>query len=516
VPLFESTTEQAVVESLRRARGQARKRMTADYNKAIDFLDERAVQHVRAALELRYPSHQAQQPGERIQPVHIPLTERFVHESASAYNRPVTRTLHDAESLDPDDDATAALARVPGVDNLNAALHRCDQISTLLKSCAPWIQVRRGRVVLRPIVPQNTHPVATGETYADAADPDDYQGYVVELGVSEDVSYVQKMRYVFVGAEAHAYYTASEPYEPEGKIKIVDNPMVWPQVVDDTLDGIPTGRAQVQELPLQMITWMHHGRHGELIPDTDVSIVDLNLEIDVTISAMLHDLRMHGGAQMFMQLGNPDEVPGRLAFGSNFVLPLGPDETVGYAGSPVNYESIVRAVNDIVRMFANAKRQSPNDYSIADVGPESGFAKAVASLPKLEARNERIEQLEMFEGELLWPRLGASIDFLGGHLPRPASSYVMRTQFSEIEFPRTTQEITTEGEFRLKHGLDSPASMLAQERGISEEEAQEIVDKNKATQPKENSGGRFGFAAARRDRKQPPSGEGGEADLEGG
>ena len=526
---FQPLSEQAVRDGLKRAREQARGAMNLSYNVAIDFLDDRAIQHVRRELHNRYQSHQSLRDAERIKPVHIPLTERFINESASAYNRPLQRKLLNAKTLELDKDATKALALMPGMSSINQTLHRCDQVATLLKSCAVWSQVRRGEFRLQSVVPQRVWPVASDEEYADPADPDDYMGFGVELGVCEDVTTTKRMRYAFLGAANHGYYTGEDAYTPDAGMTIVPNPMVWPQTIDELKNGIPTGRGEEKVLPLQMLTWLYHGEQDCLIPETDVSIGILNLEIDIAISAILHDLRMHGGSQLVLTLTDPDSPPGRLAMGSNFALAMADGETAAYIGNPRNWEETINAVHSIIRLYIVMKRQNPSDYSLVDVGPESGFAKAVASLPKMEARNERIEQLEIFESEEVWPRIGASADWLGGIFSAPASTWVMKTEFSEIEFPKNAQETTTEGEYRIKHGMDSPASLLAAEQGITEEEAQMIIDKRAAAAPKpqEAQGARSAFAAARRNRRdggnprrgrEPGEGSGGgrEGSGEGG
>jgi len=362
MPLFEPFSEQVVRDGLKRAREQARHNLNANYNMAIDFLDDRAIPHVKRELQRRYPSHQALHFPERIKPVHIPLTERYINEQASAYNRPLQRKLLDAESLVEDKDATEALARMPGMLSVDQKLHRADQIATLLLSAATWVQVRRGRVKIRPVVPQMVWPVASDDAFADPADPYDYMGFALELGTSEDVSEVKRARFAILGSASHGYYTGEDAYTPDRGITIVPNPMKWPQVVDVTKGGIPTGRGEEKLEPLQMLAWMYHGDHDTLIPETDVSIATLNLEIDIGISAIMHDLRMHGGSQMILTLLDPDAPPGRLAMGSNFALALADGESASYIGSPVDFEGMVNAIVAIIRLYVLMRRQNPSDY----------------------------------------------------------------------------------------------------------------------------------------------------------
>jgi hypothetical protein len=112
--------------------------------------------------------------------------------------------------------------------------------------------------------------------------------------------------------------------------------------------------------------------------------------------------------------------------------------------------------------------------------PASGFAKLVDSLPKLDARQERIRRLAKFERENS-ERIKA-IGILLGSLDASAAGMTMRSQFAEVEFPKSEQEKDAWTNREIEHGWSSEASLLAKRDGISSEEAQVRIDANRATQ----------------------------------
>ena len=82
-------------------------------------------------------------------------------------------------------------------------------------------------------------------------------------------------------------------------------------------------------------------------------------------------------------------------------------------------------------------------------------------------------------------------------MPNP-EKYHMRVTYSDISIPRSVDEKVKEAEFKFKHGLSSPARELVEKEGITLEEAEERIAKDKQVENK--NGGGFGGRIARRSR----------------
>jgi len=501
VDLFAPQSEEAIRAALREAKRLARKRMGAEFDLAIDYLENRQIEDVRGELSTRYRRTQAGEAGQRIEPVCLPLTERYIAEAANAYNRPVMRSLVN-ESGEEDEEATKALRAALEECAYDETMHRLEQLTILLGSCGLWFQAKRG--MLRPVIvyPHLIHPVAPVDARAfDPADQDDYQAFVVS--VSNAAQGEKPVTWCSLSPADHTYYEASDPYEPRRFLETYRNPFAWPQMVDtDDSRGKLMANA-----PLQLLTIWHRRKPvDDLLADCDPEIVYLNRELNVQWSVLLDTMRTQGWAQMYLKLIDPSTPPAAVSYGSRFVLPLSPGEEMGSLNAGNDYGGLVETLKAALRTFAMCKRMSPSDFAIDGSGPESGFAKLIDSLPKIEARQERIRRLVSME-QRAWPRIGAILRYLG-KLPGDPTKLKLRVEFADVEFPRTVAEEAQAQEHEFRHGLSSPAEVLMKRLGITREEAEGRLTENKgkgAEQGEEQPGveqpqkeGRFGALIRKR------------------
>ena len=481
VDLFRPQSEDAVRASLREAKRLARKRMVREFDLAIDYLENRQIEDVRGELATRYRRTQDGGSGQRIEPLCLPLTERYIAEAASAYNKPVKRELVDSVSGVKNEEATKELNDALEECSYDETMHRMEQVSVLLGSCGVWFQAKRG--ALRPVIvyPHLIYPVQQDSAEAfDAADQADYLGHVIAVVRSESgKSHAQT--WALITPAEHIYFEARDPYAPDKILDTYPNPFRWPQMVD-TEDS--KGKL-VDNAPLQLMTIWHRRKPiDEILPDCDPEIVYLNRELNVQWSVLMDTMRTQGWAQMYMQLMNPETPPTSIAYGSRFVLPLSPGESVGAVNAGNDYAGMVEVLKASLRTFAMCKRMSPQDFAIDGAAPASGFAKLIDSLPKIEARNERVRRLVQAEQQVAWPRIGAILRYLG-KLSVDPTKLKMRVEFAGIEFPETADETAQKQEHEFKHGLSSPAEVLAKRLGITVEEAQVKIDERRAKMPQQ-------------------------------
>ena len=512
--LFRPQSEDVVRGSLRMAKAQARERTEDEFDLAIDYLEGRQIEDTRSELNSRHQNAQNGSRGEIIHPVIVPLTERYVNEAANAYNRPVKRELVNEDGT-VNDEATKALTdelKACGYDEIQ---HRREKIEILVGTCGQWYQAKRGQLKPRIVLPQRIHPVLPEDSrFADPADQEDYLGYVVDLiNDADDTGSSKPKQFAMLTRSEHMYFEGRGWSEFLGRMERHKNPFTWPQAPDSD-----DGKSQPDDLPLQMLTIWHRSMPcDELVIDTDADIVYLNRELNIQWSVLLHTVRIQGHAQMVMNLTDPDSPPARVAYGPMFALPLGPGESAGYVSATTNYSEMVEVLKAVTKMMAISKRMSPNDFAFDGPGPQSGFAKLVESLPKIEAREDRIARLTRMEEQIAWPRIGAVMRYLG-KLPS-AEKFSMKVEFSKIEFPRSVQERTQEEEHDFKHGLSEPAEILAQRKGITVDEAREIVGERKAAQAEQQAqnmpaqqaplGSLFGDLARRKSSKEDMPAHGG-------
>jgi hypothetical protein len=475
--LYDVLTEQELRAILRAQAEKPSKRKDQQWINATELLEGDQLDQTNQALRDRYPERQKESFGDRMQTFTLPLTERYVAEAANAYNKPVIRELVN-ENDEVDEESTSIMQ--DAYEPLGEPLHALERRTVLLDTSCLWPQARRGAVTAQVITPQRTHPVLPLDSLnCNAADQRDYMGHVVELErLGEAID--SKRFFVFITAAAHYYYESEDWSEPSVYDPWPNKGFTWPQA-EDTKDY----KEKITTLPLQMLTYWHRTYPvGKLIPPTDVSIATMNLELNVQWSALLDVLRKQGFGQYIMNLINPHKPPNKIAIGAGTAIALGPGESLTSIGHANDYTGMVGALKSLAKFFAILLRQSPNDFAIDAQGPQSGFAKLVDSLPKIEARQERIKRLKAMEEQYLWPRVGSILVYLG-KLPEAAKKLRMRVKFSDVTFPKTIDEQIKEEDQEIKLGLTTAAKILMKRDGITMEEAEAQIEENKAKKPQE-------------------------------
>lgn len=477
--LFDPQSERLVVAALREAKKNAREYLQQRYDLAIDYLENRQLEDTRALLFDRYQATQDGAPGQIIEPITIPLTSRFLDEMATLYSNTVTRKLVD-ESGDENEQATKDLNKLLADCGFDETMHSVERKVLLLGSCGLWLQVKRGQ--LRPVValPQSVYPVANPDhAWADDGDQDDYLGFAVEMahGV-DDMGLVSQRKFALLLRESTRFYAGRSPFEPTNEATSYPNPYTWPQVVD-TEDH----RGQLVDGPLQMLVMAHRNKpDGCLITDTDCDIVTINRELNLQWSILLDTMRIQGWDVPVITSLNPEAINPRIKHGSRFAVALQVGESYQRVGTATPFQAMIDVLKQFVRLAAVAHALSPNDVSIDGAAALSGFAKLIDSLPKLDARKRLAERMKYTEEILCWPRIGAAMRYLGLG-GAGLEKLKMSVQFADVEMPLSVGEQVQRDEFDIKHGLTSPAKLLAKRTGITTEQAEAEVAENMVGKP---------------------------------
>lgn len=451
---------------------------------AVDFLENRQIDHTQAELQVRFRAAMSGEAGNDIAPITVPLTERYVSEAANVFNTEVPY-VYEYEDGSEDDETrkqTLKLSRLLAKARYDEVMHLNEQMMVLLAPTPSiiWYQGKRGAV--RPVVvmPHNIRPIVPDSpAFADAADPEDYAGHVIEVFHQAEAD-TQKRTFAMVTAAQVVYYEGSE----SGADTILSkhkNPVTWPQVVDmpDATDP-ELLRPVTREAPLSPITFWHSTlAKSTLLPDTDCGIAQFNLDINIALSSLMDTLSWQGHAVPVLNVMNPSSPKAKQRYGARFPMTLNVGEAFGMVSAATSYTEQVEVLKYLVQLAAIARRMSPNDFATDGTSPASGFAKLIDSLPKIEAREERIRPLRYYSEEVAAPRITA-IGVYTGQLDDTARKMRMRVKFPEVQFPLSEDEKTKKLERGIKYHLTSIIKEIAKAEGVTEDEAREIYEKNKA------------------------------------
>lgn len=477
---WEPYSEDVLDDQVRRAKALSRSALRSEFELAIDYIDGRQRDDTEQELMTRFPSSMEGDQGQRIYPLTIPLAERYVAETATAYNRPVSYTITWADGSE--DDTTKKFTKIYREETDAAAyqetMHRMDQIISVIKSAVLWHGWRRNKLFARCIYPHDLWCTLPKESAAvDPTNPDDYESFTAELFYAKsDVNFVQKNTFVNISQDKTIYYKSVNLNQPGEIEQTYANPFLWPQIREQDLLA---KNATLIDIPILPLSFWHSSKPADmLIPDADPDIVYANRELNVAWSVLFDTFRFQGHDTPVKKLANPDDPKAFQKHGARFPVVLNVGEDFGYASASAPYSQLVELLREYVRTIAVGKRLSINDFSTQQQSAISGFAKMVDNLPKLEARQERIQRLKYVEENKAYP-INAAILRWAGKFPSEITKTKLNVKYADIEFPRTEDERAKKYETEFRYGISSPAHVVAEKYGVGLEEAVERIKDNK-------------------------------------
>lgn len=486
---FETHSHSEIKALLKANAWQERQGMRETFRRAVDIVEGRQKRHLDAELSRRYPERQALDLP--IVPVPVPLAQRYVSEAANAYSHGVKRELVDDDGA-VNDDATEELNNALDAIAFDKHMRRLQGFVVYLRSCGQWYQAKRGALKPTIILPSDIYPIMPEDgDFRDPTDQDDYVAFVVEISPdAQDERDADDRTFAWVSPAETVFYTGSNPFEPGSEMSAHLNPWPWPQVEEPEYNAIDPA---VTELPLQpIVVWHDVEPIGGLIPENDVEIAAINLELSLQLSVLLDTIGHQGWGQMMLHSLDPHVPPAVVTAGATTAMSLGVEETAEYLTSGAPYAEIVAALKYLVQVIAISMRMSPNDFTPDAAAAASGFAKQVDSIPKIEARRERTEELARTESVYAWPRLASTLHTLGlmsGSIDE-LSALHLRTRFSPMPWPENAQEMATREGHELDKKLKTLAEVIADRRGITAAEAEELLaDRAPEPQPEPDTGG---------------------------
>ncbi len=472
--LWEPRSEEQIRKDVLRLKELDRQKTREDCEFAIDYLKGRQIKDVEDQLLDRFPESQSGDPGQQIQPVAIPLTERYVAEAATLYNRSVRRWFVDAEGKETDATKAQTLKLNKALERAryDEVLHQNERLVYLLDISCVWYQLHRGQ--LRPVVtyPHLVYPIAPPIEEAvdfDCSDPDDYVGFVVETNVDrDDVTKEEGSVYTYLTNREAISYVGRGPGELDRELSRTPNRLSWTQ---------RTEKGEV-EAPGNPLTFWHTALPtDELLSFTDVPIARSNRELNILWSVLMDTVRFQSFATPVKKLTKPNTPAARQSHGARFPVVLNLQEDFAYANAGSPYTDTVGVLREFAQLLAAAKRDNPEDFSTAGAQAVSGFSKMVTSLPKIQARDERAKRFLYLERFVAGPRVISALLSVGDLDPE-AKTMQLQVAFDKLEFPMSPDERAKDLDTRIKYGLTTPAKELAKERGITLKEAEEEIGNN--------------------------------------
>lgn len=462
--------EEQFRDDMRRIKLDQRQLLESEFSLSVDYLANKQVEDVEGELLARFPKAQDGTSGQEIQALTLPITERYVSEAATLYNRSVKRWFSEDDGTETDTTKkqTEKLKRMLDRARHDEIMHASEKLVVLNKTNCVWPQLHKGQY--RPVVAHAhlVYPVAPPPEEAfqvDPADPDDYAGFVVQSEYDkEDLTSAQSRVFSYVTPAQTIVFQGVGPREPQKILASVPNPIAWAQ----------NGKMR----PGNLLTFWHETAPTDtLIPACDATVARANRELNIQWSLLCDTLRFQSYATPVMHTEDKRNPKANMVHGARFPAVVGIEEKFEYANASNPYAEIVGVLDHLGKLLMVLLRQNPEDFSITGSKAVSGFARQVASLPKLEAREERSRRALHMERFVMAQRIVA-IGIFTGELDPVAAAMKYNVQFPSIEPMRTIDEDAKRLEYRVNYGMTTPAEELAQERGITVEQAEAVIMAN--------------------------------------
>lgn len=433
----------------------------SEYDVAVDHLERRVLVDVECTLRETFAESQTAKKRQQMRAVVLSLVERFVAEKATLYNRPVKYELRD-ESGALNEEATARLADAHHRSGYALAMQQLERYEALLDSCGLWAQVKRDKPRFVPVLPQRIVPVQPEDLSAfDPLDQDDFEAWEVSLGGD---------RRALLEAKSVSYY------ERRSGASDVTN-------LRKQAHGF-------ERVPFVVVS--AKPASDFVLPGSDIPVVRGVRDLCVLLSSVFDTIRFQGFAIPVITATDKSTIETNKPVGVRFPLALNAGDKIEFVSPNVPYDQLIGVVRAYLALLAVGERSSPAEFSLEGAAAQSGFAKIVDSMPKMEARSERESRYRLIEEQRLWPVVG-EVYAETGFIYAADAALRLSVTYSKVEVPESAQERVQVEQHEITTGITTAAGILAKRTGLSQQEAEEQVKSNlaaaKPEQPQKARGG---------------------------
>lgn len=390
------------------------------------------------------------------------FVRKIVDRAASLWSNPVERTyLMGEQPISPDSAQDAALhAQDKG---RMSALIRLDRRCYLCRSALLFVGWDHSKQILsyRIIAPSDVWIVPSSNPLAD---PDDLQS--LDAVIYELQATGKTRRFCLWTHDTQLIYQGES----------VESPSL--------IEAPPEGGTF--ENPLGLLPFVfarEDDAEGYFFPPYSEDLIDSAASLNISETLQRRNVHYQSHGQMVVPEGTNLQQP--IGAGVAWVEPQAYAGQTRFLTKDTPFAAVDSQIQREIQTLASTRDLPPNDFALAGgKAPESGFAKVMDSLPLLDLRKARIMQvgqpveedlvtvetavLSYYSGVPFPKGLGVTVEFPGPDFPRSAEE-----EAQERKAKREAQQI------EIAMGLLSAAQILAEEEGISIEEAEERVAANR-------------------------------------
>lgn len=265
---------------------------------------------------------------------------------------------------------------------------------------------------------------------------------------------------------------------------------VWSKLFNFVMDenGNILSSETLNPLGVLPIVDINGGKDGEYWVRSGSSLTEFTVQFNAALSDLQHIVRMQGFGQAWLK-GDSSLIPENIKIGPNFILklPVNPNNPVdtdfGFSNANPDIQGTIQQVELLLSTFLTSRGLDPKLVNGKGEGKsfQSGFDRLLSMIDSFEPSKSDFATFQKAE-EAIFKIVRAYINKYGGTsiLPEYRAGIIPENSTVSIQFsgPETIvsdKEKLEIIEKKLSLGLMSKAEAVSYDRGITLEEAQELL-----------------------------------------
>ena len=410
----------------------------------------------------------------------VNLARRIVNKEASLYVKEPRREFYNVTP-----DQAELLSQVYADMKIDTIMNRLNQNYKLQDQAHVYIAPRNGKLKLMPLlahqldVVPSTQDQEIGEVYL-------MTGFNRQLANVKVTDYGDGMNQLIAdeddyksGNEAIAVWSPVFNFvmDTEGNIQQAEN-------YNNPIGGV---------VPFVDI---FSSKDGEYWVRSGASVTDFTIQYNASLTDLGNIVRMQGFGQAWLKAPS-NLIPENIQVGPNFILrlPIDPNNPTptdfGYANANPDLSGSLAYIEGLLSSFLTSRGVDPKlvNAKYESVKYSSGVERLLAMVEQFEATEQDSELFEDVENKI-FKIVIAYLETYGGTpvLPNYPKTIFSKDAYVEIDYVKPS-DIQSKSEKlqsiqqRIEMGLISQVEAIAEDRGIGEDEAQQVYDKINQVNP---------------------------------
>jgi hypothetical protein len=418
----------------------------------------------------------------------INLSRRIVNQEASVYKNEPKRKFYEVS-----EDQESALIELYEKAKVNSKLMKSNQMLKLQDQSLIYVVPSTEGLSIKVLLPHQY------DVIPNAINPEIADGYVIStfqrefLGTARSVPVMNSPSGEAQGYQNTKFYNDGQNQkiaDPDDYMENNRRYVVWTKELNFIMDSKGNVLSEDPTNPIGVLPFIDvfHDKDMEYFVRIGQAVTDFSIQFNAALSDLANVNRMQGWGQAYLKCDSR-MIPENIVVGPNKIikLPVDPNTQInpefGFANANPDIAGAIKFIETLLAMFMSSRGVDPK--TVTGQGDTakftSGIERLLSMVEKFEASKEDYSLFKGVEYKLFhifkayintYSGTEMNIGWDAGVIPDAA--YV-ECEYQKPEMVQTDQEKLATIQQRLELGLISKVEAIAQDRGISEDAAEEVM-----------------------------------------